>query len=716
MWGGLAAAVVVDVAALFAPALVALFALRVRPAIAVAAAPAATVAFLTALSTAYAALGVSCSWAALFVPSAFVALAVAAVSLLVRRVCGLPRAERAPAGGSGAPQRPASATERVARICDRACAALWPRFAIALAVGLAAGVLVFLRSLDGPASFVQEYDNVHHLAQIKAYLETGDWSPFSSTLYPLSADAALDPMPSGSSFYPSAWHLVAAFGADAVGVSVTVAANAATFVFGFVVFPVSMWAFLEAVFAKRPTVVVLGSCAALAFGAFPYGFLTFGPLYPNLASFSFVPAAAAALVSAFDAGLAPPRRAGRAVLFAICLAAVVCAQPNGAFTLGVLSMFFLAMQSGRAARSRAARAVPSDRPEGARRARMAWALGATGFLALCAVAWVALFNAPFLQAVVTHVWEPFADGFQAAANAALLAVGSSPPSVLLAALVFAGAAFTLYRREYAWITCSWACSALLYVVCSSLDGPIKQLLAGFWYADSSRISALLVLAAAPLAGLGLYGALRAARAGLARLASSCGTDAAAPRCAIAVVAGAFAVAAYYPSVTFLQAGTVENQTAAAASQLEELNRTTGDLVYDEAERAFVREAVSLIPDDAIVLNEPNDGSAFAYCVDDLRVVYRYLRGYGGAGETEESRVIRESLADIASDPRVAEAVRSLGADYLIQLDAGDDANEHAYLFSYEPEQWRGIDSVRDDTPGFEVVLARDDMRLYRIVA
>ena len=29
--------------------------------------------------------------------------------------------------------------------------------------------------------------------------------------------------------------------------------------------------------------------------------------------------------------------------------------------------------------------------------------------------------------------------------------------------------------------------------------------------------------------------------------------------------------------------------------------------------------------------------------------------------------------------------------------------------------WRGIDGIDEDTPGFELVLKRDDMRLYKIV-
>lgn len=54
---------------------------------------------------------------------------------------------------------------------------------------------------------------------------------------------------------------------------------------------------------------------------------------------------------------------------------------------------------------------------------------------------------------------------------------------------------------------------------------------------------------------------------------------------------------------------------------------------------------------------------------------------------------------------------------LVPIDQGESYVESPYLFTYgEGEQWRGIDSIRDDTPGFEVILAEGDIRLYKITA
>ena len=102
-------------------------------------------------------------------------------------------------------------------------------------------------------------------------------------------------------------------------------------------------------------------------------------------------------------------------------------------------------------------------------------------------------------------------------------------------------------------------------------------------------------------------------------------------------------------------------------------------------------------------------------MDGLNVYYRYLRTYGGDDETGESKLIRTRLDELASNDEVREAVRNVGGSYVLQLDQGK-GEASPRLFTYENgKNWQGLESIDDDTPGFEVVLARDDMRLYKIV-
>ena len=125
-----------------------------------------------------------------------------------------------------------------------------------------------------------------------------------------------------------------------------------------------------------------------------------------------------------------------------------------------------------------------------------------------------------------------------------------------------------------------------------------------------------------------------------------------------------------------------------------------------------------------LLNRPNDGSVFLYGADGVRTYYRYLTGYeGGWGESSQSVLIRKSLCDIAENAEVRDAVKSVGAQYVLNLDAGYDGDKpgeggakRRFLPSdgIRDEWWSGISSIDDDTPGFEVVLSEGDMRLYKI--
>ena len=138
--------------------------------------------------------------------------------------------------------------------------------------------------------------------------------------------------------------------------------------------------------------------------------------------------------------------------------------------------------------------------------------------------------------------------------------------------------------------------------------------------------------------------------------------------------------------------------------------------YDEGEQAFVEEAMALLPEGAVVANDPNDGSAFAYGLDGLNAMYRYLSGYGGSGESSASRAIRERLDDVGTDEEVREALRQTGVRYVLLLDQGPDQASQPHLWTYRPEQWPGLNGIGDGTPGFEKVLSRGDMRLYRVTA
>ena len=139
-------------------------------------------------------------------------------------------------------------------------------------------------------------------------------------------------------------------------------------------------------------------------------------------------------------------------------------------------------------------------------------------------------------------------------------------------------------------------------------------------------------------------------------------------------------------------------------------------VYSAEEQRFVRKALEMIPDGALVINQPHDGSVFAYGLDGLNT---YSRHIDTGGTTEQSRTIRDRLSDIATDSTVREAVRNSGAQYVLLLDQGMPYDEGRWLIQTGEDYemgWEGLANLTDDTPGFETILADGDMRLYKITA
>lgn len=137
-------------------------------------------------------------------------------------------------------------------------------------------------------------------------------------------------------------------------------------------------------------------------------------------------------------------------------------------------------------------------------------------------------------------------------------------------------------------------------------------------------------------------------------------------------------------------------------------------VFDRSAMDFCERAHAVAGDD-LVLNEPFDGSAFAFGATGLNVYYRSLHPYGGADESADSRLFRTSADRLATDPSVGERLRAAGVRYVLVLDYDGIGASPVYRFTYDASAWTGLRGIRDGAPGLETVLSEGDMRLYRIV-
>lgn len=693
MWGLFFAAAFAGALFLFVPGALVLAGLRMHVASAIAFAPLLGIPATIALCLAYAALGISTNWATIFFPQLVVGLIICIVGRVHAR--DLPRRRFG---------------ERSREACRFDLCAL----ALYLLVGIVVSTGMFTSFLGDPSNYMQEYDNVSHLGSIRCFVETGNWSPFSTSLYAGAADAAINPLPGGG-FYPTAWYNVAAFMVSLLDVPIPLSENAANFVFVALALPASMFAFMRIVFQERRDIVCWGAACAPMFSAFPWMLLAWGPLFPNTSAYCLLPLVAALFVAILRTGVSRRERICAGALFVIGVIALALAQPNAVFVVAVWLIPFCIY--------RAAIAADLLRREGAAKWWLRILFAAVAAILICVIWWV-VYHLPFLSAVVEHSWGAAQYPLEAVLHTLMLGFMDDGVQLVLMVFVFVGMFWTLKERRWLWLSASYVLACGMFIVGVSTSGRLQHLLTGFWYTDYYRVAAMAAIFGIPLAAMGVALVARTIARLLSRSrdkAPAWATSIACALCAFVLVWGTFFLDD--PRADINPSSEVPNMGRGAMMLVwQRLSwQNNVDYIYTTAEKEFVAEVEQILPEDVVVINNPNDGSCFCYVVDGMRTYYRYLRTYGEGGETEDSALIRSRLDSISYDDRVKEAVKNVGAEYLLLLDQGRWYNpsdpDSNFFFTYDDNSlWAGIDYVRDSTPGFEVVLARDDMRLYRITA
>ena len=554
---------------------------------------------------------------------------------------------------------------------------------VALYVGVAAAVslVVFVHAMGDPVSFSRNDDTTVHLSVVRGFLDSGTFSTLNVTKY-------LDLGESGG-YYPAAWHVVTAVVASLVGNQVALATNAMILVVCVFVLPVGLLFLLRQLFPDNKLALYAGSLFSVAFCGYPWGFVVFGQLLSNLLSFALIPGALGLLISSLNAS--GPSKSGFAVAYACSMISVALAQPNGAFTLGIWSVAFAVSH------------LWSKRSDGY------WSGKRTAII-LCFIAcaaWVLLFVAPPLQGVVTYSWKSTLS-IPKAIVAGLLFMFTNREGVqpFLTVLVLLGIAKTLKDRRLRWLSVSYIAAFSFYVIDVTTDGFVKQLLTGFWYTDYYRTGAMTALFAIPLAalgfawfvklGTGLLGKMRFGRQGSN---NSCVVAMVLVVCQFAPVRFAFGETDVRPGLMKIHA--------------EVGSRYSWEKGLTSEEDEFVKRVMSIAGGDCVV-NVPSDGSCWSYGVEGLNTLFRRSATAGPSGSEPYATVLRTKLCDCAASDEVREAVEKTGARYVMLLDEKSYDDRTVVKFRYKEEDWVGIESITQDTPGFTLVLSEGDMRLYRI--
>ena len=688
-WVSFFIAMAVSIIFVFVPGLAFFRGLRFSLCSSVCLSPLYSIAVYSVIAIAYDAAGVKCTWWLVFSSALMMALTTLLISHVVERT--MIRNDR-DSGFSSVLQ-------------DLLLSGF--RFREVLVYCLVAFVLfagIFILGLDGPGSYAQTIDTIFHLNTVEAFVDSGIWSSLGASPY-AGVDSSIQPFEE-TGFYPSAWHCLVAMVAGACNATTAVSVNSVNAMLASVVFPCGVYFAMRVLFSEKERVVIWGALAGVCFAAFPWRFLYWGVLFPNLLAYCMVLPVAAVFILAVKTCGQLSDCTKFVVVFVLGLVSLVFSQTNAVFTVAVLLIPYCVYTI-----------LESLDGRGSGRHQLTVKVMATVcFLVFVGAIWVACFKMPFLQKVVSNTWVAICDLPQAIANVAFLSYSGTPAQIVLGILVVAGLFLSIRERNYRWLSASYAIMALMYVLNASHDGILKQVVTGFWYTDHNRVAANLVLASIPLAALGMNGVTSILLANCRKLTNShtlnnrfirrgmCGV------CALLI-----AIAVFYPS--FSIAGGFDVTTAVGYTRDRVASAYSSSLpnVYDEDERRFVESAMSVVPEGVRSANDPNDGSAFAYGVQGADVLYRVFFGYEEGGEREASVLIREKLYEVAHDANVRAAVEDLGIGYVLQLDYGDSNHSGRYLSEYDRSMWLGIDSISEATEGFELVMSEGDMRLYKIV-
>lgn len=568
--------------------------------------------------------------------------------------------------------------------------------ALYVAVSLVIFLIVYLLGIDGPYSFSRNDDSTVHLSLTRGFMDTGTFSTLHTSSF---LDQDLD----STGYYPAAWHVVCALLASITGGSVALSFNAAITVFLVLAFPLGMLCLFEKVFRRDKPVIIAGSILVLAFCGFPWGFVVWGQLLPNMAAFIFVPAVLAAFAGIPDA----TRSADKMKLAAAVLlgfVSIALTQPNGVFTLGILIVAY--------AVSRLFFAPDEDKPR-ISAGRVVAAV--TLFASACAL-WVVMYNMPFLQSVVNYTWEASLSPFEALVSSPFFMFsvrqGVQP---LLTLFTVIGIVKTLQDRRYLWMTVVYLVALVAHIIGTSTDSPVKQLLIGFWYTDYNRTGAMCALFAIPVASLGLAWIAAWMKGALARKKPGKSTAWYAGTIAV-IVAVVFALFQFTPIHVDYRDRQVYLSLSSINHQIGTRYSWENGLTAEEDE--FIRKIMNeVLPEDALVINVPSDGSCWSYGVEGINTYYRRSSNTGARADGEEAALIRTKLNQVATDQEVQQTLRELDARYLLILDdLSSDNPTRSDEKRYKAENWAGIESITPETPGFELILSEGDMRLYEIEA
>lgn len=283
-------------------------------------------------------------------------------------------------------------------------------------------------------------------------------------------------------------------------------------------------------------------------------------------------------------------------------------------------------------------------------------------------------------------------------NSVSLAVWTGAVAALLVVGIFA----VYYRSSWwppsdhgwpTWPVWSFGAFAFLVFVAYSPDSAFREWIVAPWFLDPRRLMEPENLSMVPLAALGFSWLAH----GVQRLLATRGLNASMRPLALGLAA----------LLLMLSGGEGLLSRTNAARSVYDPDQLGKPGMATAGELKMLQGLDGKLPEGALVLGDPQNGSVYVQVIGQSRVFFPALTL--STNPTDNERLLVEEFNQINENPAVCQAVREEGITHFY-------ADEDGYYYSrLRSDRTPGLYNV-DTSTGFELVAQGDTARLYRITA
>jgi hypothetical protein len=556
----------------------------------------------------------------------------------------------------------------------------WLPTVVAVVMGAVLISWRLMQLFQGPENISQRFDNVFHLNAVRFILDTGNASTLD--LASMSGNSGL------AAIYPAAWHSFVALTSQVSGASVPVSVNSVNIALSAIAWPLGCIMLVRHVVGANAVAVIAAGVLSASQLSFPYMLLVWGPLFPNALSLSLLPAVIAIVVAL--TGFSKEDRQHRILWWGSLVLAVPALATAHMSSLNALLAFTLPLLFFAAVRR-----VREMMAEGARLGRYAKLAAVVAAISVSyAVVWMKL------RPGFYDFWGPHQTRSGAIGEAITNAPLNTPVAWTVSVLAVIGLISVWKHPSWRWVPLSYGIAIALYVVDASTPrGPLRDFLTGIWYQDTYRLAAFLPVFATLLASLGVVAVVeRMKSANWGKLESVIGDM---EKRRHPVVIAAVSLTAAFALAAATQFGALR-QYIGESKGFYTFDAASPILSTDEAK--LLRRLPNIVPEDAVIADNPWNGSSLAYALSDRKVLVYHLF----SGLSPDKITLNEGLASSPDEVDICSAARANNVQFVL------DFGEHYVAENPANTQFPGVTNV-GSSPRLSLIDSEGNAKLYRLV-